>query len=161
MAALIVPSFVQELRSGTVRHASEHIQRQCDNWQLAGAIVWNSWGQQRDWYLWLDLSFMSACKSSCYRIEIQETALNMDSPGFGIAVTRWLHVWIIGGALMFHCPKLERMMMTLAPRSHLDWKSCVPNGPDDSSLRVLTCFAGAAIYLGWAHGGPSLSQLGM
>ena len=39
MAALIDPSFVQELRSGTVRRASEHIQRQCDNWQLAGAIV--------------------------------------------------------------------------------------------------------------------------
>ena len=62
---------------------------------------------------------------------------------------------------MFHCPKLERMMMTLAPLSHLDWKSCVSNGPDDSSLRVLTSFAGAAIYLGWADGGPSLSQLGM
>ena len=31
MAALIIPNFIQELRSETVRHASEHIQRQIDN----------------------------------------------------------------------------------------------------------------------------------
>ena len=50
-------------------------------------------------------------------------------------------------------------MMTLALRSHLDWRSYVPNCPDGSSLRVYIFCAGAVIYLERADGRPGLRQL--